>query len=246
MMESFRFRSRFFSRLLVLSSLGFGTPIYSAVITLSWKGIIDNLVEFNPDSVPAGTVIGAAVSGVLVFETNQYTQHLNIQASHEYGERYRFDSGLTNSVTIDANQWHLTGSSLDLIGYVYEPTQAFSVFAISERNSTEAFPGYVGSFEFGLALFATNSPRGLFDSLDLESANFELASATSASGFLSTRLWDENDDIVQGYYMSFVVTGISSTSVPEPSDGLMIMTSVLSWVARRRRGFRRHAPNPLG
>jgi hypothetical protein len=218
----------------ILFSLVHVAPTSAAVVTVYWTGTITDCLYFG-GAMPAGVANGAPISGELVFETSQYESHTYINGSHNFSERYRYGGTTSLQFSVPGCDWVISGTDISLTGYSFEPKQAFDVFSTSDRNGPLVFPGYVGAFEAAFALFAEISPYPVFDTSNIDAAVFDFEHPTSGSGFLSTRLFDENDNIVEGYYLGFTISQSSSNPIPEPSVPVLIGTAICAFFSRRFR-----------
>jgi hypothetical protein len=210
------------------------TPTSAAVVTVYWAGTITGYTHFG-GQLPAGVANGVAISGALSFETDSYDTHFSITGSHTFGDRYRYGSIASMQFNVTGSEWRISGADLSLISYVFEPKQAFDAFSDSDRNGVLLFPGYVGEFEAGFALFAESSTYPIFSDSDISTAAFDFENPTSGGGFLTTRRFDENDDIVEGYYLTFTITQSSSSPIPEPSIPIYLGAVFCAILVRRSR-----------
>lgn len=209
---------------------------HAATLQVHWSGTVSYLNEFAPGAVPDGVAEGASVSGTLNIDLPDYDQYMSLNGSHSFGEAYRYSGGLSHTLTIGESQWSVVGGGVSFIYYSYEPKAAFDIFSTSDRSEYISFPNFVGPFELGYAFFAENSPPIFSLSDGIEEASFDLEQSAYANGFLSSRLWDENDDIVDGYYLTFDITSISSAVVPEPSSATFALAGTsLLWLRRDRK-----------
>lgn len=92
--------------------------------------------------------------------------------------------------------------------------QFFGVYTTSRRYDFVEFPNFVGNFELGFAWFDDEEPLGIFGETGLAEAVFDASEVVSGSGHLSSRRWDEDRDIVDGYYISFEIDEVSVSSLP--------------------------------
>jgi hypothetical protein len=60
-------------------------------------------------------------------------------------------------------------------------------------------------------------PLNIFDTFSLPMATIDLNEATSGGGFITSRKWDANGNIIDGYYMSFEILEANILPVPIPS-----------------------------
>ncbi len=209
-------------------------PTSAAVVTVYWSGMITDYTHFG-GQLPAGVANGAAISGALSFEADSYDTHLAVTGSHTFGDRYRYGSIASMQFNVTGSEWGISGTDLSLISYVFEPKQAFDAFSDSDRNGILVFPGYVGEFEAGFALFAESSPYPVFSGSDISTAAFDFENPTSGGGFLTTRRLDANDDIVEGYYLTFTIIQSSSSPIPEPSIPAYLGAVVCAMLVGRSR-----------
>ncbi len=209
-------------------------PASAAVVTVYWTGAITDCFHFGGEA-SAGVADGAPISGELSFETDSYETHFSLHGSHTFGDGYHYGSTASMNFSIAGSEWMISGTDLNLISYAFEAKQAFDSFSTSARNLPILFPGYVGEFEAGFALFAENSPFSIFDTSEIENAVFDFENPTSGGGFLTTRLLDENSDIVEGYYLAFTITQSSSSQIPEPSIPAFLGAVSCATLARRSR-----------
>ena len=220
---------------ILLFAGAFAESARSAVVTVYWTGAITDIFEFGIGGVPSGISIGTPISGELVFDSTQFIATSAINGSSSFGDVYRYDGALSLNVYAGSHDWSILGSDVGLINYTSRPRQAFDVFSTSDRNTYDSFPGYVGAFEVGFALFAEASPFSIFDTTDMENATFDFEHPTSAAGSLTTRLLDENDDFVDGYYLDFIISQSSSSPIPEPSVCLLMAFAATVLAAQRRK-----------
>ena len=137
--------------------------------------------------------------------------------------------------SVAGSEWLISGTDLSLIHYVFGSKQAFDPFSRSTNHVPILFPGYVGEFDAGFALFSENSPFRVFDTSDIENAVFDFENPTSGGGFLTTRRLDGNNNIVEGYYFNFSITQSSSSPIPEPSIPAYLGALFCMMLARRTR-----------
>ncbi len=189
------------------------------LISLSWSGHISGVTSFRQDAVPSGISQGDLISGSLTFEPGQYSASSYIYGNIVTGYEYRYGDGLEQTINIGLWEWVINGADISLTNSFSYTSQAFDVFSTSEKCSFDSFPNYVGRFEYGFALFDKDTPLNLFDSYQIEGLQLILDEVSEASGFLTTRLWDDNRDVVDGYYITFVIDEIShSPIVPKPAS----------------------------
>lgn len=193
----------------------------SATVTLYWTGTISYVAEFSDNAVPAGISEGAVISGELRFEAEQYSNHGNILGSHSFGDRYGYGNVLVLTARAAGHEWGVTGSDVSLMQYADPPTQSFDVFSTSDRNSFDPFPKSVGYSEFGFALLNQGSAYSIFDNREIQRTVFDFEHPTSASGFLSSRLFEPGGNISDGYYLQFTISRTSSIPIPESSVGML-------------------------
>jgi len=220
---------------LLLAAGTFASQAHSSVVSVYWTGTITGYFEFGVGALPTGVSVGSPITGELRFDTDEYSTASRILGSDTFGDVFRFGESLSLNIASGSQEWNILGSDIGLITNTSAGQQAFDVFGTSERHTAESFAGYVGAFEVAFALFAKATPFSIFDTSDLQSAIFDFERPTSASGFLSTRLLDENDDFVDGYYLDFSIHRSSSSPIPEPSISILLAFTAMSVVIRRYR-----------
>ena len=75
------------------------------------------------------------------------------------------------------------------------------------------------------------------DSYEINNLTLALDKSTHATGFLTSRHWDQNGDIDDGYYMTFGIDGVSLSPVPLPPALWLFGSGLLGLIgiARRRK-----------
>ena len=164
----------------------------AAVVTVYWAGHISSVTSFNQNAVPVGIAQGGQITGSLIFESSQFTSNSDILGNYTSGEEYRYSLGLIQTINIATWEWKINGADVSLLNNVsflnlLIAQQVFDVYSTSENYSFNSFPNYVGSFEYGFALFDENVPLQLFDSYQAENVTLDLDQVTHADGFLTTR-----------------------------------------------------------
>jgi hypothetical protein len=207
------------------------------LISLYWSGHITDIVSFGPEAVPSGISQGDLIRGSLTFETLQYSSISRLYGNVESGYLYQYKKGLKQTIYIETWKWVIKGADIRLIDSLSYPQRAFDVFSTSEDYYYDSFPNYVGTFEYGFALFDSNSPLELFDSYQIENLHLALDEVSSAGGFLSTRLWDNNGDIINGYYIDFEIDQTSYIPIaPNTTQSDLVITAVSNIPVSKMRG----------
>lgn len=199
--------------IVLLAIVGTTSPwlLRSAPVAIQWEGTITDVISFAQNPAPPGIVAGVPVSGLLIYDITESSSSGLIYASNTNGMRFRFGHSFTQTIAAAGHQWHIGGGSLSFGASVWGDSESIDAFSTSERDRHVSFPNFVGHFECGFALFDNAPPLTLFD----VEPNFDidLDQVTSASGFLTTRRW-ENGNIVAGYYITFVIDEASRAEVP--------------------------------
>jgi hypothetical protein len=139
-------------------------------------------------------------------------------------------------------EWVIKGADISLLQNLSYPGQAFDSYSTSKNYDFDSFPNYVGTFEYGFGLFDRSLPLKLFDYYyyQIQNLPLDLDEVSDAGGFLTTRLWDDHGNIVNGYYLIFEIDTVEQTSytpIPEPST-LLLLGSGLIGLAGLRKKFK--------
>jgi len=194
----------------------------AAMLSLNWSGQVTSITSFNENAVPASIAIGSEVLGSLVYDLTGYNSSYDVFGFF-YGSTYRYPEGLRRTIDIGAWKWAFNGGDISLVRYPLT-FQAFDIYTTSENYGYDLFPNYVGRFEYGVAFFDSDYPFGLFGSSAMQKP--DLNQMTVANGFLTTRLWDNQDNIIDGYYITFDIDEASFNSVPLPSMLFMFIAGL--------------------
>ena len=205
----------------------------AALISLNWTGQVTSVTSFKEDAVPTAILLGSVVTGNLVFESSQYDSSSSILGSISSGINYHYTESLQQTVNIETWKWAINGADVSLVENLSTNRQAFDVYSTSEDYNYSLFPNYVGRFEYGFALFDRVVPLQLFDSSQMQSP--DLNEVTDAGGFLTTRLWDEQRNIVNGYYITFDINEVSYSPVPLPPTLFLFISGLGAILFKSKR-----------
>ncbi len=222
---------KFLVILILYVFVNISAEIYSDTITIYWEGAISQITIFSEKSLPEGVFEGALISGSLIYETDQSIASFDIMGNLGSGTKYRFEHGLTQIINIGLNKWSITGGDLEYFRYYKnefsESKQVIGTFSDFDNSTYNLFPNCVDDYEVSIALYDNIAPLNLFSSYDLETAFINLYQFTSGGGFLNTRTWDQNDEIIEGYYLRFDIDTVSSNIIPEPSFFLLFFVALI-------------------
>lgn len=185
-------------------------------IKISWSGKVLSIVEFKANAIPAVISVGDQITGTLRFDQSAYDKSTDILGNMSYGNNYYYLSGLKQSIYIGQWNWVLDSGKIQLSSFYNTDNKYFDVFSSSNslyNFSYIEFPNYVGEFELGFALKDDKLPLNIFDIYSLPMANFDFNEVTWGEGFITSREWDSNNDIVDGYYITFEISEVTIENV---------------------------------
>jgi hypothetical protein len=200
---------------------------------ISWTGQVQSLFEFKSNALPAGISVGDQISGTLRFDQSAYNKSNSILGNMSYGNNYNYFSELQQSIYIGQWNWLLDSGEVTLSSFYDRDNKYFDVFTSSSsvyKYNYINYPNYVGEFELGFALKDDQLPLNIFNTYSLPMATLDLNEATWGGGFISSRKWDTNNDIVDGYYISFGISEANISPVPIPG-ALWLLGSGLAALA---------------
>jgi hypothetical protein len=209
------------------------TSSYAATISVYWTGHVTSITSFSPGAVPTGVTQNSQISGNLIFESTQYTSRSKILGNFSSGEKYRYTTGLIQTITSEGWEWQISGADVTLQHIFSSDRQSFGTYSTSDNYSYNSFPNFVGRFEYGISLSDGNAPLQLFNSYQINNLALALDEITRASGHLASRHWDQNGDIDDGYYITFGIDVVSLTPVPLPpvlwffGSGLLVLVGTV-------------------
>lgn len=211
------------------------TSSFAATISVYWTGHVTSITSFKQGAVPAGITQGSQITGSLIFESTQYNSRSKILGNFSSGEKYRYTTGLNQTITSEGWEWQISGADVSLQHIFSSDRQAFDVYSTSDNYYYNLFPNFVGRFEYGFALFDGNDPLQLFNSYEIYNLTLALDEITRANGFLTSRHWDQNGDIDDGYYMTFDIDGVSLSPVPLPPTLWLFGSGLLGLIGVAKR-----------
>lgn len=193
--------------------------VIASEIIISWSGQVEGVVEFKDTALPAGITVGDQIAGTLRFDQSTYDKSTSILGNLSFGNNFYYYSDLKQSIFIDEWNWVLDSGKVILSRYYDTNTKYFDVYTNSSSLADFGFiefPNFVGNFELGFALKDDQQPLDIFDTYSLHMATLDLNEVTWGGGHISSREWDENRDIIDGYYISFEILEANISSVPIP------------------------------
>jgi len=211
------------------------TSSYAATISLYWTGHVTSVTSFSTGAVPAGIMQNSKIAGSLIFETSQYNSRSKILGNFSSGEKYRYTTGLVQTIASEGWEWEIGGADVTLQHIFSSDSQSFGTHSTSDNYAFNSFPNYVGRFEYGISLRDGEAPLQLFNSNEINSLALALDELTGASGFLTSRHSDQGGDIDDGYYMTFDIDRVSLSPVPLPSALWLFGSGLLGLVGMARR-----------
>lgn len=183
-----------------------------------WRGHVASITSFSTGSVPDNVYTGAAISGSLVYDPAHRLRRSYIMGDSS-GYKHTFSNHFEQTINVSTNEWKIIGGFISFIYNRNIPWDAVDVFSTQDTSQFLSFPKYVGTHEVGFAVFDDESPYDLYESsYDITNAAINWHQICFANGFLTTRRWDENDDIVDGYYMTFDIDAVFPTPIPPDTD----------------------------
>jgi len=209
---------------------------------IHWQGQVASITSFSTGSVPDGVYAGAPISGHLLYDPAHCLRRSYIMGDSS-GYKHTFSNHFEHTIEVSTNQWKIIGGFISFIYNRNMPWDAVDVFSTSDTSVFESFPKHVGSHEVGFALLDDTSPYELYaSSEDIANASISWHEICFANGFLTTRRWDENGDIVEGYYMTFDIDVVFPTPIPPDSDNDRLPDS---WEQEYFGGVTNAAPGAL-
>jgi hypothetical protein len=217
------------------------------IYTVSWTGAIEGITEFKEGALAEDIEVGSLISGSISYDPAFTYEERTILGSNSSGTIFRFPSDAIQKVMIKDHVWAVEGADISFstttfsswnptTGQTTERTEWFDIYSISDRNSVVDFPGFVGAFEMGFAVGDDTSPYNLYQSSELENPQFDFQSFTREGGHLSSRFFDENGDITDGFYITFGIDAVEFSVVPEASSfGFILSLAALITLTKRRQ-----------
>lgn len=192
---------------------------------VGWVGEIESITEFKEGALPEGIEVGSLIAGSISYDSIFAHEERNILGSNSSGTIFRFPADVIQKVMIRDHTWIVEGADVTfstwtfsswnpITGQVIDRTEWFDIYSISDRNSIVSFPGFVGAFEIGFAVGEDTSPYELYQSIELDNPQFNFEHFTREGGHLSSRFFDENGNITDGFYISFKITMVLENSLP--------------------------------
>ncbi len=183
-----------------------------------WRGHIASVTSFSTDSVPDDVYAGATISGNLLYDPVHCLRRSYVMGDSS-GYKHTFSNNFEQTIKVSTNEWKIRGGFISFIYNRNIPWDAVDVFSTQDNSQYQSFPKYVGTHEVGFAVFDDESPYELYESsYDITNAAINWHQICFANGFLTTRRWDENGDIVEGYYMTFDIDVVFPTPIPPDAD----------------------------
>jgi hypothetical protein len=211
------------------------TSSYAATISVYWTGHVTSITSFSPGAVPAGISQNSQITGSLIFESTQYTSRSKILGNFSSGEKYRYTTELSQTIASEGWEWQISGADISL-QHIYSPDwQSFGAYSTSDNYYYNSFPNFVGRYEYGIALYDRDAPLQLFNSYEINNLTLALDKITHATGFLTSRHWDQNGDIDDGYYMTFDIDRVSFSPVPLPPAIWLFGSGLLGLIGVAKR-----------
>jgi hypothetical protein len=185
---------------------------------IHWRGQVASVTSFSTGSVPDDVCAGATISGHLIYNPDHCLRRSYIMGDSS-GYKHTFSNQFEQTIMVSTNEWKITGGFISFIYNRNMPWNAVDVFSTQDTSQYQSFPKYVGTHEVGFAVFDDTSPYDLYaSSYNITNAAINWHQICFANGFLTTRRWDENRDIVEGYYMTFDIDAVFPASIPPDTD----------------------------
>lgn len=185
---------------------------------IHWQGQVASVTSFSTSSVPDGVYAGAPISGRLLYDPAYCLRRSSIMGDSS-GYKFTFSNQFEHIIEVGTNEWKIIGGFISFIYSRDMPWDAVDVFSTSDTSVFESFPKHVGTHEVGFALFDDTNPYQLYvNSYDITNASITWHETCFANGFLTTRRWDDNGDIVEGYYMIFDIDTVFPAPIPLDTD----------------------------
>lgn len=187
-------------------------------INIYWSGKVDGIVEFKDNALPSGITVGDKIYGTLRCDQEFYDHESSILGNIDYGNVYTYFRGLNQSIHIGKYNWVLDSGDITLSSSFFSENgdKVLDVFTYSGHPFHEfsyiEFPNHVEEFEIGFAIGDDRLPLNFFDTYLLNEANFNINEVTWGGGIINTRTWNSDRDIIDGYYISFVISEVRLAS----------------------------------
>jgi hypothetical protein len=203
--------------------------------SIYWSGHVDRITSFKEGAIPDGISQGSLITGSFKYYPFDFFSKGSIRGTYDTGTIYRYNETLNQAIKIGESTWIINGASLSLTdGKSYDDSffNSFSsnqkavIYSNSDLNSFEKFPNYAGNFEYGLGFSDDIYPFSLFNSYP-ENPYFALAEITGAGGNLSSRQWDSQGNITNGYSISFYIDKVSPSPIPLPPALIMFLSGFI-------------------
>ncbi len=214
--------------------------VIASEIIISWSGQVEGVVEFKDTALPAGITVGDRISGSLRFDQSSYDNSTSILGNESSGNNFYYYSELNQSIFIDEWNWVLDSGKVTLARYYDTDTKYVDVYTNSSSPDFGfiEFPNFVGNFELGFFLKDDQQPLDIFNTYSLDMATLDLNEVTGGGGHISSREWDVNRDIIDGYYISFEILEANISFVPIPG-AFWLLGSGLAGLIGLRKTFKR-------
>ena len=212
--------------------------VIASEIIISWSGQVEGIVEFKDTALPAGITVGDQIAGTLRFNQLTYDKSTSILGNMFYGNNFYYYSDLKQSIFIDEWNWVLDSGQVTLCSSYDTNNKYFDVYTNSSSFADFGFiefPNFVGNFELGFALKDDQQPLYIYDIDLLHMATLDLNEVTWGGGHISSREWDENRDIIDGYYISFEILEANISSVPIPGAFWLLCSGLAGLVGLRKK-----------
>ena len=208
--------------ILLLTAIG---VTYAESHYVGWVGEIESITEFKEGALPEDIEVGSLIAVSISYDSAFAYEERSILGSNSSGTIFRFPADVIQKMMIKDHIWVVEGADIEFstwtssswnptTGQVITRTEWFNIYSISDRNSVVTFPGFSGAFEMGFAVGDDTSPHELYQSGELENPQFDFQSFTREGGHLSSRFFDENGDIADGFYLRFKITRVLEDGLP--------------------------------
>lgn len=200
-----------------------------------WYGHIDSIISFKEGAIPDGVSQGSLITGSFKYYPFDFFSKGSIRGTYDTGTIYRYNETLSQTISIGESTWIINGASLSLTDGIsygdsffnsFRSNQKAVIYSNSDLNSFEKFPNYAGNFEYSLGFSDDTYPFSLFNSYP-ENPYFSLAKITGAGGNLSSRQWDSQGNITNGYYISFYIDKVSPSPIPLPPAFIVFLSGLI-------------------